>query len=266
MKIINLGQKLKVFKCLYFRRPLVIMIFCFVSFKSLAFTPIDTVSRSPASAFDEDVLVVPLVEQRISIQTIFAEDDAGVMKGMKDQLNSWDAIESYSQKWNLGSTNLYKTPSTKEKTHYITGNLLKYTDKRLAGEIKNSEEGSALHSVAKIEKTLRPNATVGVSKLITIKFNARVLEGKATMEIRNPWIECNTIVNINGKVKVLTKKDYAQLGTSAGLEYAVNESQLVAFVNQEITQNIKAKLSSTSRTNDDADKRLEMMATFPFNL
>ena len=265
MKTINLGQKLELIKCLNFRRPLMAIVFCLVSFKSLAFTPIDGISRSPASAFDEEVLVIPL-EQKAIIQTIFAEDDAGVMKGVRDQLNSWEATESYAKKWNLGSTNLYKTPTTREKKNYITGNLLQYADKRLAGEIKNSEEGSTMHSVGKIEKKLHPTTTVAVSKLVSLKFNARVLQGKATMDVRNPWIDCSTVLTANGKVRILTKKDFAQLGTSAGVEYAVNESQIVTFVNQEITQNIRARVSSTSNANNDADKRLEMMASFPFNL
>jgi hypothetical protein len=239
--------------------------FFLISLTVQALDKIDSPSRAPAGAFEEEVLTIPL-EQKAIIQTLFAEDDAGVMKGIKDQMNSWDDIESYSKKWDLGSTHLYKTPSSKDKAKFITKNLLKYADKRFAGEVKNAEAGSAFHSVGKVEKSLRPNATVAVSKYINLKFKARVLQGKAIMEVRNPWIDCNATVSANGKMRVLTKKDFKQLGTSTGVEYNVNESQWIAFVDQEVTNNVKARLSTTTQSGIDADKRLEMSASFPFNL
>ena len=87
------------------------------------------------------------------------------------------------------------------------------------------------------------------------------------MDVRNPWIECSATIKANGKAKILTKKDFKQIGTSSGLEYGISESQWVAFVDQEITKNIKARLSSTTMPNgDDADKKIELNASFPFNL
>ncbi len=222
--------------------------------------------RAPASAFEEEVLVAPY-EQKASIKYIFAEDDAGVMRGMRDSLSSWDQTEEFKKTWHLESTSLYATPTTSEKSKYISSSILKYADKRLAGEMKNAEEGSTLYSVGKVEKSLRPNASVGVSKNISIKFKARVLQGKAIMDVKNPWVECSATVKANGKTNILTKKDFKELGTSTGVEYSVNESQWVAFVDQEITQNVKARVSSTTQPNgNDADKRVEMNASFPFNL
>ncbi len=224
------------------------------------------VKRVPASAFEEEVLTVPL-EQKAMVKTVFAEDDAGVMVGMKNDLAAWEDKEDYAKKWHLESTNLYKVPTTHEKTIYISKNLIRYFDKRLAGEMKNAEEGSTLHKVGRVEKSLRPNATVAVSKYISFKFKVRVLQGRAIMEVKNPWVDCNATVNARGKAKLLTKKDFNQLGASTGVEYNVNEAQWVAFIDQEITKNIKARISSTSQPNgNDADKRLEMTASFPFNL
>ncbi len=224
------------------------------------------IKRAPSSAIEEEVLTAPL-EQKVFIKSVFAEDDAGVMKGMRDSLSSWDQTEEYAKRWNLESTNLYKTPTTSEKGRFISKNLVRYADKRLAGEMKNAEEGSALYTARNVEKSLRPNASVPVSRYISLKFKARVLQGKAIMEVRNPWIDCNATVSANGRAKVLTKKDFKQLGTSTGVEYNVTESQWIAFVDQEVTNNIKARLSSTGQSNgNDADKKLEMTASFPFNL
>lgn len=224
-----------------------------------------TMKRGPASAYEEEVLTVPL-ETKPVIKSLFAEDDAGVMVGMRNTLAGWDDKEAYAKQWNLQSTNLYNTPSTQEKTKFILKNLTRYADKRLAGEMKNAEEGSTMASVSRMEKSLRPNASVPVNKYLAIKFKARVLQGKAIVELRNPWVETSATIGANGKAKVLTKKDFNQLGTSTGVEYNVNEAQWIAFVEQEINENIKARLSSTTQPNgNDADKRMEMNASWPFN-
>lgn len=266
MKTLNLKTQFKSMGCQNFRHLSVFTILTVLSFSVSAFTVRDGVSRAPASAFDEEVLTVPL-EQKVLVDTIFAEDDAGVMRGVRDQLSAWESTEAYSKKWDLDSTNLYKTPATADKAQFITKSLIRYADKRLAGELKNADEGSALHAVGKVEKSLRPNASVPVTKYISLKFKARVLQGKAMVEVRNPWIDCNATVSADGKTRVLTKKDFQQLGTSTGIEYNVNEDQYIAFVDQEISKNIKARMSSTSQVGgNDADKRVEMTASFPFNL
>ena len=265
MKTMNLTEKLETRGCQNFRHLSVFIISSLLSFSCFSLEHKFANSRSPASAFDEEVLTIPVETKQIS-QTLFAEDDAGVMKGMRDSLTSWQETEDYAQKWDLHSTHLYNTPTVKEKRVYITKNLLRYADKRFAGELRDAEEGSTLQKVSKVEKNLHPNLSVPVSKSVSIKFKARVLQGKAMMEVRNPWLDLNATVGLNGKARVVTKKDIAQTGTSTGIEYSVNDSVWVAFVDQEITKNIKGRLSSTSTPNNDADKRLELMACFPFNL
>jgi hypothetical protein len=268
MKIQSLYRLMKKDKCLNFRH---VSMFIFCTLMSLPIHALEinhriAASRAPASAFEEEVLTVPLSKKEF-VQSLFVEDDAGVMKEMHDSLEGWSAKEEYARNWNLNSTNLYKTPSAKQKGQFISKNLLRYADKRLAGEMKNAEEGSTLHSMGQVEKSLRPNASVPVSKYVSLKFRARVLQGKGIVEVKNPWVDCTATVGANGKTRVLTKKDFAELGMSTGFEYKVNESQVVAYLDQQITDNIKARVSSTSRgPANDADNRVEMTASFPFNL
>jgi len=268
MKIQSLFKEMKKMNCLNFRQVSVLVFYTLFSLSSNAFEISHRVitSRAPASAFEEEVLTIPLAKKEF-VQSLFTEDDAGVMKEMHDSLEGWSTKEDYAKNWNLTSTRLYGTPSTKQKAQFISKNLLRYADKRLAGEMKNAEEGSTLHSMGQVEKSLRPNASVPVSKYVSIKFKARVLQGKAIMEVKNPWVECSATVGANGKTRVLTKKDFAELGLSTGFEYKVNESQTVAYLDQQITDNIKARVSTTSRgPANDADNRVEMTASFPFNL
>jgi len=259
-------EKFKTLRCPNFRH---LSLFTILTLASVSVFSTEVrknqVKRVPASAFEEEILTVPL-EQKALIKTVFAEDDAGVMVSVRSSLASWEEREEYAKTWHLESTHLYNVPTTHEKKLFIYKNILRYADKRLAGEMKNAEEGSTLQKVGKVEKSLRPNATVAVSKYIAFKFKVRVLQGKAVMEVRNPWLECNATVSARGKAKVVTKKDFNQLGTSTGIEYNVNEAQWIAFVDQEITKNIKARISSTQTSGNDADKKLEMTASFPFNL
>lgn len=222
-----------------------------------------SVSRRPA-AVEEEVLTVPLTNETFSNESIFAEDDAGVMRDMKESLSSWEKTEEFARIWDLQNTGVYTTPTTSQKGKYISKKMLRYADKRLSGEMKKADEGSALHKVSRVEKQLRPNAAVNISKNFGLKFKARVLQGKATVELKNPWVECNATVSANGKARVISRKEFKSLGLASGAEYSVNDSQFLTYVDQQITDNVKARLSNIS--GNDADSRLEMTASFPFNL
>ncbi|MEA9355188.1 hypothetical protein SHI21_03205 [Bacteriovorax sp. PP10] len=223
------------------------------------------VERKPA-AVDEEVLTVPLSsdESFFTNDNMFAEDDAGVMKDMKASLHGWETTEEYARVWNLQDTGLYNTPTTSQKAKYISKKMLRYADKRFSGEMRRADEGSTLHSMSKVEKNLRPNAAVNVSKNFGFKFKARVLQGKAIVDVKNPWVECNATVGVNGKAKLITRKEFKEVGMASGAEFSVNDSTFLTYIDQQVTDNVKARISNTSGV--DADSRLEMMASFPFNL
>jgi len=120
MKTQRLTTSSGMLNCIKFSHLSVFMLFTLLSAQLLAFEVNHKVvtSRKPASAFDEEVLTIPLEKRDIG-QALFAEDDAGVMREMRDSLNSWQAKEEYAKSWNLKSTNLYNTPSTSDKRKFI---------------------------------------------------------------------------------------------------------------------------------------------------
>jgi hypothetical protein len=267
MKTMIMKSKKNLHNCLTFRQSLCALFAC-ISF-SLSATEIkkesNTLSRKPA-AVEEEVLTVPLSMDKgfFTNDNIFAEDDAGVMKDMKASLGAWEAAEEYARVWDLEDTGMYETPTTTQKGQYIAKKMLRYADKRFAGEMKKANEGSALYSMSRVEKNLRPNASVNVSKNFGLKFKARVLQGKVVVDVKNPWIECNATVAANGKAKLITRKEFKDAGLASGAEYSVNDSSLLTYIDQQVTDNVKARISNTNGV--DADSRLEMMASFPFNL
>lgn len=253
--------------CQFFKQLMV------VSFLTMTFSisaqAQSLVSRKIAN-FEEEVITVPLSRETFSNEVLFADDDAGILREMRDNISSWEKTDEYAKTWDLKSTGLHNTPTTEAKRAYISKRLLRYADKRLSGEMKNADEGSTLHKMKKVEKQLRPNATINVSKNFGLKFKARVLQGKAMVEVKNPWVDCDATVTASGKAKVITKKNFKDLGMTSGAEYSVNDSTFVAYVDQELTKNIRARVSSTQTGNtnvfaDDADARIEMTASFPFN-
>lgn len=257
----------KLHDCLKIKH-IVVFTFCTLVSLSVFSKELTYLVRKPASTPDDEVITAPAYDKSM-VAIIFADDDAGVMAEMRNSLSNWEKVEEYRNRWNLESTLVYRTPTTDDKRKFLANKLLKYADKRLAGEIKNADEGSTLHTVGKVEKTLRPNTTVAVSNLISLKFKARVLQGKAIMEVRNPWLEVTTTVNGHGEVKLLTQKEFKSLGLTSGVEYTANHGEWIAFADQAITQNIKARVSSTQKDqsilNNDAEKKLEMTASFPLN-
>ncbi len=171
--------------CLNFKHPMLIIFAC-LSFSISAADNLNnkSVSRAPA-AVDEEVLTIPFNNEDsfFTNDNMFAEDDAGVMKDMKTNLSNWEKTEEYARVWDLQRTGLYVTPTSSEKGKYISKRLLRYADKRLSGEMKKADEGSTLHKVSRVEKNLRPNASVNMSKNFGLKFKARVLQGKAIVEV-----------------------------------------------------------------------------------
>ena len=70
---------------------------------------------------------------------------------------------------------------------------------------------------------------------------------------------------------MITRKEFKELGLSSGAEYSFNDSQIVTYLDQQVTNNIKARISSTQNQgldifSNDADARIEMTASFPFSL
>lgn len=262
MKTMTTATLKNLHRCLTFKHSLCAL-FAFAAFQVNA-ADTNKMSRKPA-AVEEEVLTVPLHEESFfTNDNMFAEDDAGVMKDMKASLSGWEKTEEYVTLWDLKSTGVYTTPTASQKAKYISKKMLRYADKRLSGEMKKADEGSTLHRMSKVEKNLRPNASVNVSKNFGFKFKARVLQGKAIMEVKNPWVECSAQVSANGKAKLITRKEFKSLGLASGAEYSVNDSEMLTYIDQQITDNVKARLSNTS--GNDADSRLEMTASFPFNL
>ncbi|MCO4793165.1 MAG: hypothetical protein KC493_05615 [Bacteriovoracaceae bacterium] len=231
----------------------------------------EKVGRSPANFIpDTEIEPIPL-QNRIWLQNLLVEDNSGVLASIRANIQGWEATEEYAKNWNLESTGLYDTPKRATKKAFLNKWLLKYFDKRLAGEIRNSQEGSTLHAVGKVHQTLRPNTEVGLTKKIKVKFKARVLQGRAIARVENPWVDTHATVNIDGEVNVQMKKSLSDIGVTAGINYNANEGRYLAHVDKKLTEKITARVSSNQKddemmfdVDEKVDKRLEFFFHTPF--
>lgn len=182
--------------------------------------------RGPSNFVPDDQIQPLPIDSKSWTQQILVEDDAGVLAGVRKDLTEWQQTKEYAKTWNLESTGVYDVQTVDEKKAYLQKMILKYADKRLSGEVKNAEEGSALHSVGQAQKALKPNAEASVSENIKLKFKARILQGKAIMEVKNPYVKYSTTANLKGEVNLDASKEFKELGVNTTANYRADEDNL----------------------------------------
>lgn len=201
-------------------------------------------NRNPSNYHTDNSIDPSPYEKKSWLQSVFVEDDAGVMKSIKLEIKSWKTAEEYSDTWNLDSTDLYTTPDFKRRKQILAKKLLKYTDKRLSGELKKADKGTTLHKVKKVQAALKPNTTATISKNVRLRFKARVLRGKIFMKVENPYVDYRTDFSLSGKVSMKAGRTIQSIGAKAEANYDVNNKRWVALMDKAITKELKARLSS----------------------
>ncbi|MBC7429457.1 MAG: hypothetical protein H7336_12640, partial [Bacteriovorax sp.] len=98
MKTMNITKMKNLHTCLFFRQFVFISFTCLpLSLSAGEVTNKKSVSRKPA-AVEEEVLTVPLAnESMFTPEKVFAEDDGGVMRDLKNSFNGWEATEDYAK-------------------------------------------------------------------------------------------------------------------------------------------------------------------------
>ena len=200
--------------------------------------------RAPSSYVANEELEDQPIEQVVWVKRVFVEDDAGVLSGMRRQIASWEQTDEFAHLWHLKSTGLYNTPDMQSRKNFVNKQLLKYVDKRISGEIRHAKKGSGWAKVGEVQKALKPNTTVKMNKYFKLKIKGKVLEGKVTFELRNPFFKFDTYVWINGQAEVHTSKEFAKIGVNTQLNYKINEGRWIASVDKKLTEHVGARLSA----------------------
>lgn len=201
-------------------------------------------SRAPASFVVGEQTTRPPPKDEVWLKKVFVHDDGGILQGVKKNLDKWQKTEEYRKAWDIESTGLYNTPGRAKKDDYLRRVFLKYADKRLSGEIKTAERGTALHRIKTAEKALSPKVEAKVAKNVKIKFKARVLQRMGKLLVKNPLVDYHVSINTTGAVKMHLGRDIKALGLSAKIDYDANKGVYVAKIGKRISRNISSTLSS----------------------
>ncbi len=221
-------------------------------------------TRGPSSYIPSDDVAPLPFQQDILLNKLLVDDNAGVLKSIKSDFKKWEEVEEYARNWNLQSTGLYNTPGGDHKRKYLNKKMIKYLDKRLSGEVKRAEQGSALHRVGQFQKALKPNTEARISKRVKIRFKARVLEGKAIVRVENPWVKTSATTSLKGTTEVKMSRDIKALSLKTSVRYRVDQGNWVAVVDRPLTENLAARVSSSQKDENmafskDSDRRIEFL-------
>ena len=226
-------------------------------------------SRAPANFVPDDQIEPLPLEQKLWIQDILIDYDAGVLSSVRSNFEIWHEKEEYVRKWKVEPVGPLATPTREQKKSYLMQQLLRYADKRISGEIKNSEEGSTFHNIGQVEKALSPKVEAKISSNIKVKVRAKVLRGEANILVNNPWFENSITVRMNGRVNVHMEKNLEDFGVRTAVDFDVKDGIYVARLEKPLTSEITARISATQDSGDapftsDSDSRIELSYTRGF--
>lgn len=226
-------------------------------------------SRAPANFVPDDQIEPLPLEQKLWIQEILIDDDAGVLNAVRSNFEHWQEKEEYVRRWKVEAVGPLATPTQEQKKAYLMKQLLRYADKRISGEIKNSEEGSTFHNIGQVEQALSPKVEAKISSNIKVKVRAKVLRGEAIILLNNPWIDNSITVKLNGRVNVHMEKTLEDFGVRTAVDFDVKDGIYVARVEKPLTEEITARISATQDMGDapftgDSDSRIELSYTRGF--
>lgn len=252
------GQYMKV-SCLNFKHCLIL------SIAALAAFPVATFAQN--YAISSEAILAPI--QKKDQSDFLPEDQAGVMLGMKRQINKWESDREYAELWNMESTGLYQTEiEEQDKMNYVSKNMVKYVDKRIAQERKNPNKSESIRVITKATDTVQPKSEVSLFENVKLKLQARILQGKIIAKVENPLVEAYAVQRVDGRQEVVAEKSLEKLGLKAGANYQVSEGHWIASMDKTITDEISARVSNTARTSANSrtqeEKRFELNFSYPF--
>lgn len=203
------------------------------------------------------------------LNTLFAEDDEGIMDKMRNQIQEWEQRREYVELWNLESTGAYAGPSEKDRNNFLRKHILKFLDRKFSREMKKEDASTTLKKAGEVEQMLRPNSNIQINEKVKVRFKARILQGHATMQVQNPYFDWSTNFKTNGEVQVSMAKDLSLLGVKTGLDYFSRNGKWRASVDKQITRNISSVVSSEQKTRSmafsgESEQKIELKFYHPF--
>lgn len=219
------------------------------------------IERNPSSFINEELILDP-PPSRNWADSLFMEDSDGVLNNMRVTVKEWQDKQEYNQNWNLEGTNVVPVPADQAQEAFLKKRAMNYFDRRVSGEVKNPRPGTSWATVARVNRTLKPASQLELAPQFKLKFKARVLQGRASVNIENPLVEANIEGRVNGQANAQLAKTITPLGLRAQVEYRLKQKEMVTVINKKITNSVSAQASSIERSSASvgvkSDQRVEI--------
>lgn len=226
--------------------------------------------RLPSSYVPQDeVIVVPRdPEYWYSQQNLMVDDDNGILNSMRVDFRRAQEQEMYYRSWGLENTGMFSPSTAEQRKSRFNRDILRYADKRLAGEVKKADKGSTLHRVGQAQKAMSPTTQVSFFSGYSIKFQARALQGKATVNFVNPYVKSYFDITLDGRREFVTEKRF-DFGLRTAINFRLDSSIYFATIEQQLSQHWSTSLVSTQPTSESlyskaSDTRIQLNYFFPF--
>lgn len=219
-------------------------------------------ARDIASFVSQDEVIVVPRQEESWYQNNIIDDDQGIMNAMRVDIRRWQEQNRYLELWGLENTGIYPETPNDEMTKRVSRDMLRYADKRLAGEVKKADRGSNLYKVGQAQKTLSPTTTVNILDGYSIKMQMRVLQAKMSFLFKNPYMNTYLDVTAGGRREFVTEKWFYGIFRTA-VNYRIEQSMYFTTFDYRITPNVTASLVSQQSIefgpySGESDKRIQL--------
>ena len=196
-------------------------------------------------------------------EDIWRNDHSGALKGLKQQIDSWENRENFLMNYGLDANGQRAVLTIDQKRRRIEKGLLRYLDKRIMHKVKNAPKQSSLAKVRSARKALRPSSTAAISDNFKIKFRAKLLRGRGRVLFINPWVDANAQFSLSGRMELTLRKEFQGPQILTQVRVNFHNDEWIALMQKRISESLKAQILSIQPTKsmalDNADRRIQLI-------
>jgi hypothetical protein len=232
------------------------------------------VNRKPANFVpDDDLIVVPMVIERNFIEDFHHKHEARFKQARK-KLNYWLSQEQYAQDYGLENTGIVNLPTNEDKEKFLHRNYLRFISKDVEKSTNSSinetinswTTDDEIDSIAAIEehekvivkarknrgrKDLNTSKSVKVGgRKIKVGFQLRPEIGMAKFTVKSSLLDARAWLGVNGNQEVKLSRRFKSTGTSGFVNYYIDETRVLAAVDQRLVKNLSLRLSHSKYVED----------------
>lgn len=183
-----------------------------------------------------------------SFVDFFDDDFDGLIENAKLKVNDWQQTQDHIQQWKVHDIPIYKLPQDKEKRKFVRKIGLKYLDKKIMDRGRKSPKNSPAHTVITMRKAMAPTSTIGLSQNFTMKFRAKLLEGKLSVILINPYLDWWADFNNHGHFGMTLQKNLADAELEMKIFYTTDQNTLMGTLKQKLIDNIFGHYEVTQKS------------------